>query len=825
MKGFKPISLMLTLALVLGVSGMPSALALAEPAAHVFILQTYGGGEEQDGTPISHSFIELYNPTQAPVDLGGYKIVYHDKRDAENHVDWQAELSGELAAGVSYLLRGQAMTDLAEPALQISGYDKDMPDNWLDNKEYEVKLLNGSGDTVDEMVYSEVANKHTARRRTSLDGTGDERIDYRTEKGMTPEKLETIRPRGTADGAWNPFAGADGEEPVPTRPKLSVSSVNGNMEYLGSYWTGKTDGDGAIAEIVKFNPENQKMYMVNGALGSLDIVSLAGGGFDALTLEKRVDVAALGGENGFPCGDITSVDVNTGLDVIAIATQFAPFGEAGHTENGAVVFLDYDGAYIAHFAAGVQPDMIGFSPDFRFVMTANEGEPRDVENDPAGSVTIIDLGGVSAAGQLKTLDPSRVQTVGFDAFDSKRAELVADGVLLKPGVDPSLDLEPEYVAFAGGTAYVSLQEANSVAAFDLASKTFTNIHGLGFKDHSLARNALDLNDDDVIKLQTEENVLGVYMPDGLAAVTIGGKTYLLTPNEGDARDDWYDDDLLEASVNGSEEVEYLNHAARDGLDPGKVHLLGGRSFSVWDADTMELIFDSGSDFERIVSEEYPEIFNSDHAGLGTDGRSDRKGPEPEDIKVAEIAGRIFAFIGLERVGGLMMYDITTPANPLFYDYLNVRDLTDGGLANGSDLGAEGICIISAAESPTGKPMALVANEVSGSVTLIGLTVSAAPVTPPPDGGDDGGSYTPPPATIPADGGVPVDFTQSGGEVMLTLPDSKVSEIIAKADDGSVTLDVSGVSGAKSVTLDVDAAEAFSGAGVSVTVDLPAGEIT
>ncbi len=221
-----------------------------------------------------------------------------------------------------------------------------------------------------------------------------------------------------------------------------------------------------------------------------------------------------------------------------------------------------------------------------------------------------------------------------------------------------------------------------------------------------------------MQLQTED-AYGVYMPDGLAAVTIGGRTYVLSANEGDGRDDWYEDDLIETVINGAE-IEHLNNEVREGLDPEKNYLLGARSFTIWDADTMNLVYDSGSDFEKITGTEYPEFFNSDHAELEMDGRSDRKGPEPEDIKTAAIGGKTFAFIGLERTGGLMMYDISNPAQAVFYDYINVRGDGEGGLENGSDLGAEGICIIDAKDSPTGKPMALVANEISGSVTLIEL---------------------------------------------------------------------------------------------------------
>ncbi len=93
--------------------------------------------------------------------------------------------------------------------------------------------------------------------------------------------------------------------------------------------------------------------------------------------------------------------------------------------------------------------MIGFSPDYNYVMTANEGEPRDGVHDPAGSVTIIDLRGLVSSNELTSLSADKVKTVGFDSFDARRAELIQNDVLLKPGVAPSLDLEPEYIAYAG----------------------------------------------------------------------------------------------------------------------------------------------------------------------------------------------------------------------------------------------------------------------------------------------------------------------------------------------------------------------------------------
>ena len=56
---------------------------------------------------------------------------------------------------------------------------------------------------------------------------------------------------------------------------------------------------------------------------------------------------------------------------------------------------------------------------------------------------------------------------------------------------------------------------------------------------------------------------------------------------------------------------------------------GGRSFSIFDAETMELVYDSGSEFEKITAEAFPEYFNSSNDEISYDKRSSSKGPEPE----------------------------------------------------------------------------------------------------------------------------------------------------------------------------------------------------
>ena len=520
---------------------------------------------------------------------------------------------------------------------------------------------------------------------------------------------------------------------------MAIPTAQNILSHLGSYATGEYDADGGVAEIVKYNSDNQKMYLVSGKLQSVDIVSLSGlsaSGNNNLTLEKRLDINQLAADHGFTSSDITSIDVNTKKDYIAISVQ----GET-YTDNGSIVLLDYDGKYITHFEAGCQPDMVTFTPDGNYVLSANEGEPRMGYGadavDPKGSVTIVDL----TAGYQNAASV----TVDFSAFDTPepRTQLVSDKVLLKPDTAPSVDLEPEYIAVSedSKTAYVSLQEANAIATFDIAAKQFTAIKGLGFKDHSQPGNELDLNKDGKINIQSEA-VYGVYMPDGLATIQINGEQYVLTPNEGDARE-WGSKpnkyaDVDSKVINGSEKkVEYLIPTERDGLDPANTYLYGARSFSIWKASDLSLVYDSGADFERITAATYPDYFNTNHKETELEGRTNKKGPEPEDVKTLAVGNKLYAFIGLERIGGIMAYDITDPDNTFFVDYLNPRNFSGTDIPSGGDLGAEGLCTIPAAQSPTGYPLVLAANEISGTVTI--AQVNEGKVNPPQDNDDSDSS--------------------------------------------------------------------------------------
>jgi len=505
-------------------------------------------------------------------------------------------------------------------------------------------------------------------------------------------------------------------------------SVNGKLTHIGSYSTGSVSESGGVAEIVIYNNDNKRIYLVNGALGSLDIVDASGlrsGRFTEMPLHKRIDISAMGAANGFIYGDLTSAAVSTSNKIIALAVHHSNYNEQGY-----IVIINYEGEYIRHYRAGVQPDMICFTPDEQYILTADEGEPREGYGagriDPPGTVTIINVKAHELQpGAKREGSAPEARIIGFEAFDNAqaRAAFLRSGGIINKGAQPSLDFEPEYIAVSENsrTAYVALQEANAIALLDIASGTFLSVMGLGFKNHNLPQNSLDVLRDGKIELRTQ-NLYGAYQPDGIAFVTIKGKSYILSANEGDARE-WGSgnnayNDILQFNIDGSR-LDTINNSLKEGLADGERYLFGARSFSIWDLNdgTAKIVYDSGNEFETRTAEYFPNNFNASHTNNELDSRSGRKGPEPEYITTMQVVKNIYAVIGLERIGGIMLYDISNPASVNFFDYINTRDFSGSELKNMSDLGPEGLYAVQASASPTKRPLIFVANEISGTISV------------------------------------------------------------------------------------------------------------
>lgn len=539
---------------------------------------------------------------------------------------------------------------------------------------------------------------------------------------------------------------------------LSVDDAAISLVPLGQYRTGIYQQ--SAAEIVTFDAGSQRAFVINAASGEVDVLDLSDPANP--TLAFTIDVSDLG-------ADANSVATRGGIVAIAVEAEV-------RTDPGFVAFYDVDGNRLSVVSAGALPDALTFSPDGRWVLVANEGEPaEDFAIDPEGSVTIIDLSGGAA-----NLTDADMRKADFLAFNGREDELRAQGVrIFGPGASAAQDFEPEWVEIASDnrTAYVSLQENNAIAVVDIETATVTAVWPLGFKDWSAdgpwSGNGFDASRRGDVDIR-HWPVFGVYHPDTIRLFEVNGETFILGANEGDAREydveGWWSEefairnlrldptafpdaealqareamgDLLVTSTLGFTACNpSLSTAEVQALGFGDIrayveaecvytalYTYGGRSFGIWRVsdDGLEHVWDSGSQMEETMLELMPDFFNADHRHRDEQlkRRSVNKGPEPEGIAVGEIDGRSYAFVGLERIGGVMVYDITDPAGASFVKYINTRDFSVATTPEGAtdtDLGAEGLHFVPGTDSPDvqGRPLLLVGNEVSGTTRIFAI---------------------------------------------------------------------------------------------------------
>ncbi|MDJ0601845.1 MAG: choice-of-anchor I family protein [Crocosphaera sp.] len=498
----------------------------------------------------------------------------------------------------------------------------------------------------------------------------------------------------------------------------SAKAMKISLNLLGTHETGIFD-EGA-AEIPAYDPISRKVFVVNGFANELTVL-------DINNPSNPIALPAI----GLTGGGVNSVAVNNGIVAVAEQATVA-------TDPGMVSFYTTDGDFLNSVTVGALPDMLDFTPDGSKILVANEGEPsEDYLTDPEGSVSIIDL----SAG-IQFLTDSDVTTADFQGFNGNAQALRDAGVrIFGPGASVAQDLEPEYITISEDStkAWVSLQENNALGILDITNGVFTDIVPLGFKDYSLEGNSLDAsNEDGVINLASYDNLFGMYQPDAIASYTVNGQTYIVTANEGDSRD--YDgfseedrvrdltldpDGFPDATDLQQDEVlGRLNITTTLGNSNGvfeQLYAYGGRSFSIWD-ENGNLVWDSSNQFEVLLAELLPEDFNANNDNNTFDNRSDDKGPEPEAVTIGMMGEQIYAFIGLERIGGIMIYHVTDPENPYFVNYINNRDFTQDVTSSlAGDLGPEGVLFINPEDSPNNSPLLVVANEVSGTTSIYGVS--------------------------------------------------------------------------------------------------------
>lgn len=553
-----------------------------------------------------------------------------------------------------------------------------------------------------------------------------------------------------------------------------------SVELLDRHASGLFDE--AAAEIVAYHKKSHSAFVTNADANSIDHIILSGlsgdvaadpyrtAGLTSDRIELPSSVTLFNGET-IALGGPNSVAVSR--DIMAVAVEADT-----KTDPGAVLFYDLDkddnATFIKAVKAGALPDMVTFSPNGKLVIVANEGEPNDNYTvDPEGSITVIEIKRGTAQDEGTQLS--------FVAFNNNLDANVLIGNNPSPETTTAAqDLEPEYISVSEDNrwAFVSLQENNAIAKVSLRGDyEITDVMPLGFKDHSIASNSLDADrENEAPLLVTHNGLFGRYQPDSIASYKVKGTNYIVTANEGDAReyidgdiseancsaaaqndarsnttylwddecivykDEWKIEDLMEDEAPHSSATFSANAAALNESIPDLVvsptlgynaqtnsydslYAFGGRSFSIFNEDG-ELVFDSGNDFETITAERFPDVFNSTDNETEIDNRSDNKGPEPEALTLAEIGKNTYAIIGLERMGGFMIYDITDPMDVQFVDYINHRNYDvdpEADMANAGDLAPEGMAFVTKKDSPTDHALLLIANEVSGTMVVYQLT--------------------------------------------------------------------------------------------------------
>lgn len=510
----------------------------------------------------------------------------------------------------------------------------------------------------------------------------------------------------------------DEDTPVP---------VASNELFFDSVSTFQNGASGTnSAEIVAHDPSTQRLYIANSIAAKLDIVNFA----------NPANPTLITSVNMMPTyGNINSVAVRDSIVAVAIEHGTNP------QDSGMIVFFNYNGVFIKQVKVGAMPDMLTFNHAGTKVIAACEGEPNDAyTNDPDGCVAIVDI-----SGGVANLTPANVSFVTFTSFNGQENALRAAGIrIYGPFNSASKDFEPEYVTISDDDSkcWVTLQENNAIAMIDLTTNTVTSLVPLGFKNYMSANNALDASDQTTGIALMNAPVFGMYQPDAITHYTVNNQVYLLTANEGDARAFSGLNEEARLSSMALDPVAFpyaaqmkqntmlgrLNCTNRLGDIDGdgdfdQIYTYGGRSFSIWNGTTGAQVYDSGDQLERVTATHpvYAPLFNmSNGVGAGVaKNRSDDKGPEPEGTTVAQINGDNYAFICLERTGGVMAFNVTNPLAPTYTTYRNHRTPTGG-----PDRGAEGIIYIPDSLSPNGNDFVILANEVSSTLTILQVTTCA-----------------------------------------------------------------------------------------------------
>lgn len=212
------------------------------------------------------------------------------------------------------------------------------------------------------------------------------------------------------------------------RPDPSVNENPATFTEIGSI----DIGDIGAAEISAYDPVTGRLFVVNNFVSNTNPVNK----IDVIDMSNPSAMKVIASISMAPYGwAVNSLSVYNGKLAAAIESL-------NKQENGKfVVFHTIDYKELKVIPVGALPDMITFSPDGRFIITANEGEPNDAYTiDPVGRVSIISVE-----------DNYSVVTLDFASFAPQQAALMAKGLrIYGPTSNPDFarNIEPEYVTIS-----------------------------------------------------------------------------------------------------------------------------------------------------------------------------------------------------------------------------------------------------------------------------------------------------------------------------------------------------------------------------------------
>ena len=560
------------------------------------------------------------------------------------------------------------------------------------------------------------------------------------------------------------------------------------LNFLSGVNAGGGGARNGSAEIIAYTPHDNYTLLstvgdnAGGSFG-VQIFSLSSAG--TLSEKGFADFSSIYGAavNWNGASSVAADPLGRGFGAVSLIPS------ASTTVGGKVGFFDYRGATanssrnLVVLDVGFHPDSVRFSDDGSKLFVANEGEFISGTTNAAGSLSVIDLSSITNITQVASLTGAAVSTFDFSAANLGIGASLAgvrnhsisavgtSGTFIGnvpnfntlAGSDPDFfkGIEPEAITQSGNKLYVTLQENNAIGVFDLTTNKWEKIHKLG----SLTQ-TVDASDQDgpggAASVQINDTVKGIPMPDTIASYTVAGVTYLVTANEGDARTDDRDVSrfgdisgndsmnniidqnapsnfpLTQTGARANSVLGRLNVSRLDGDTDGdgKIDdptMIGSRSFSIWNADTGALVWDSGSgngiasdgsinpltNLESLLLSLDPTLFNMNNGNASLfDTRSDDKGPEPEALTIGQINGRTYAYIGMERQNGIVVFDITVPTAPFFVDYINSLPQ--------SLVSPESLLFVSQADSPTGSALIFAGYEGVGTEGTRGIGVYAVP---------------------------------------------------------------------------------------------------